>query len=279
MMKLVIDGHTFPIKARFLWTDSSTAHTWINGDPYKYRPFVAHRVSEILDTTTREEWRWLRSKMNSADEATKWGVGPHFNDQSIWYSGPKFLQSSEENWPCAEPENPEEKEMRSCFLHHEVRAPERIVDVTRFSNWNKLLRMTAYVHRFVSNARTPVNNRSGGPLARRELQKAEVTLFRMVQWECYPEEMIAMANPNEPNHAEENFIEKSSVLYSLTPRIDTHGVLRVDGRIGATKGVTRDVKFPVILPKKHHVTNLILEDFHRRFKHGNNSISLTCAGW
>ncbi|XP_062714292.1 uncharacterized protein LOC134291044 [Aedes albopictus] len=86
MMKLVIDGHTFPIKARFLWTDSSTAHTWINGDPYKYRPFVAHRVSEILDTTTREEWRWLRSKMNSADEATKWGVGPHFNDQSIWLS-------------------------------------------------------------------------------------------------------------------------------------------------------------------------------------------------
>ncbi|XP_062541894.1 uncharacterized protein LOC134209888 [Armigeres subalbatus] len=92
----------------------------------------------------------------------------------------------------------------------------------------------------------------------------------MVQWESYPEEMMALVNSTRLKTREENLIEKHSALYPLTPQIDKRGVIRVDSRIGAAKCAKYDVKYPVILPKRHHVTNLILEDLHRKFKHGCN---------
>lgn len=44
--------------------------------------------------------------------------------------------------------------------------------------------------------------------------------------------------------------------------IDEQGVLRDDGRIVAAKGVSVDVKFPVVLPRKQH-------SYYRMFLHGN----------
>lgn len=49
MLKLVVDGHTLHVARRYLWTDSTTAYTWIHKAPHRYRPFVAHRVGEILE--------------------------------------------------------------------------------------------------------------------------------------------------------------------------------------------------------------------------------------
>ncbi|XP_065091881.1 uncharacterized protein LOC135712752 [Ochlerotatus camptorhynchus] len=91
LAKYIIDGHSYSIKKRVFWSDSSAALSWIGADPHKYSPYIAYRVSEILEATDRTEWRWVASKDNPADEATKWGAGPYFNSNSIWYSGPEFL--------------------------------------------------------------------------------------------------------------------------------------------------------------------------------------------
>ncbi|XP_055632447.1 uncharacterized protein LOC129772938 [Toxorhynchites rutilus septentrionalis] len=263
MMKLVVDGHTFSISKRYSWTDSQTAHTWINKDPHIYRPFVAHRVAEILETTKREEWRWLRSELNPADEATKWGVGPYFNSESTWFSGPKFLRFPESQWPHSIPDDSGEEELRSCYTHQEIHASGMIIDVKRSSSWSRLQRTMAYVHRFVTNSHKAADVRDVGHLTQSELQKAEITLFKMTQWESYPEEMAMLTGSG-------NTVERTSSIYQFTPKVDKQGVLRVDGRIGAAKRTAYGVKFPVILPQKHHVTNLILEDLHRKFKHGYN---------
>ncbi|XP_062714095.1 uncharacterized protein LOC134290888 [Aedes albopictus] len=271
MLKLVMDGHTIPVARRYFWTDSTTAYTWIHKDPHRYRPFVAHRVGEILESTKRDEWRWIRSKMNSADEATKWGVGPHFDSSSSWFSGPKFLQLPENQWILSIPtEKREDEELRACHVHQEQYPPEMIVDVKRFSSWNKLRRATGYVHRFLSNIRKLPTERCTGHLTQNELQQAERALFKLTQREAYSEEVIILGVDQKSKPSTCNSVPKSSSLYQLNPKIDQYGVLRVDGRIGAAKRVPYSVKHPVILPRKHYVTKLILEDMHRKFLHGNH---------
>ncbi|XP_062557755.1 uncharacterized protein LOC134222608 [Armigeres subalbatus] len=73
LMNTIIDGHTLRIDECTLWSDSKTVLAWINSDHRKYRQFVACRVGEILTKTKQCQWRWIPSKDNVADDATKWG--------------------------------------------------------------------------------------------------------------------------------------------------------------------------------------------------------------
>ncbi|XP_055604354.1 uncharacterized protein LOC129752604 [Uranotaenia lowii] len=100
-MRSVIEGHSLQIKKRVLWSDSGTALSWINGDPRKFNRFVSFRICEILELTTRKEWRWVPSKNNPADEATKYGSGPYFAKTSCWFAGPSFLVHPEAVWPVS----------------------------------------------------------------------------------------------------------------------------------------------------------------------------------
>ncbi|XP_055622870.1 uncharacterized protein LOC129766370 [Toxorhynchites rutilus septentrionalis] len=86
---------TIPIAARFLWSDSSTVLAWLRSETRRYHQFVGFRVGEILSITDIDEWRKVPSKVNIADQATKWGDGPSFDPKAWWYTGPSFLRESD----------------------------------------------------------------------------------------------------------------------------------------------------------------------------------------
>ncbi|XP_065078348.1 uncharacterized protein LOC135701466 [Ochlerotatus camptorhynchus] len=184
----------------------------------------------------------------------------------IWFSGPAFLRKPEDEWIDWEiPHHlvqPDKEELRSCCLHHEVFIPELIIDVSRFACWNRLHRSMAYVHRFISNSKRNAN-RQTGDITQSELKKAEGTLMRLVQWECFPEEMATLARNQHVVDTKRHALDKTSKIYQLTPALDEVGVLRMDGRIGAATCVSRDLKFPIILPKSHRLTHLIIDQQHR----------------
>ncbi|XP_055609919.1 uncharacterized protein LOC129756897 [Uranotaenia lowii] len=267
--RFIEEAHSLRISKRVMWSDSSTALSWINSDPRKLHRFVAFRITEILELTNRNEWRWVPTKQNPADEATKWGVGPHFNDKSIWYSGPEFLAYPEDQWPVKKIVLPPTAELRPCFAHCEIILPELQIPVERFSMWNRLLRTTAYMHRIFSKPNYSDDKRPLEILTQDELRKAERTLFKQVQWQSYPDEMVTLSKYKQ-NPKGQHFIDSSSSIYQLSPFLDEHGILRIDGRIAKAPKTKLDCKYPIILSKNHRVTYLLVDDYHRRFKHGNN---------
>ena len=67
-------------------------------------------------------------------------------------------------------------------------------------------------------------------------------------------------------------MKKSSSLYRLDPFIDGEGLLRVGGRI-RNADLPDDVKHPYILPRKSHVTELIVRHYHQQVKHQGRGIN------
>ncbi|XP_055589065.1 uncharacterized protein LOC129741367 [Uranotaenia lowii] len=100
LRKVIEEEHTITIHEVFFWSDSTTVLSWIRSDMRRYNRFVAHRINEILELSKIEEWRWVPTRLNVADEATKWGRGPSFDAESRWYKAPEFLYELDENeWP------------------------------------------------------------------------------------------------------------------------------------------------------------------------------------
>lgn len=157
LLKTIRNGHSMKIGRTTMWSDSKTVLAWINSDHRSYRQFVACRVGEILSKSDVAQWRWVPIKENPADLATKWGKGPCLSPNSLWFNGPSFLRSPETEWPTGVKPTEETtvEELRGCLVHTEATGMW-VVDWQRFSNWNRLLRSVAYVHRFCVNLQRKV---------------------------------------------------------------------------------------------------------------------------
>ena len=68
-------------------------------------------------------------------------------------------------------------------------------------------------------------------------------------------------------------MKKTSLLYRLDPYLDKGGVLRVGGRIRNAL-VSYEIKHPVILPSKGHITALLVRYHYERISHQGRGMTL-----
>ncbi|XP_062539146.1 uncharacterized protein LOC134207439 [Armigeres subalbatus] len=269
LLDTICKALTITISARFLWTDSSTVLAWLKSETRRYHQFVGFRVGEILTTTTINDWRKVQSKLNVADQATKWKEEPSFNQADWWYTGPHFLADSEANWMKDTPVDfSTTEDMRTSFLYHRCLSPTHtLLEVERFSKWTRLLRSTAYV---VRAAKRFLGLKVTGTLTQQELLSAEDLLWRQAQMEAFPDEYATIKYNNQHPEKESRLLEKSSLLFKMSPMLNNNGVLRMNSRMVAAPIISTDLKYPVLLPKEHRITMLLVESYHIRFLHGNN---------
>ena len=154
LARTIEKSHSIKIKKRVFWTDSKTVICWLRSDQRKYKQFVAFRVGEILEITALEEWRWIPTKENVADEATKWTIVPDVKYESRWFCGAQFLTQSDVKWPIDTSLNAlnnvtEEQRINT----HVTIVNHSLIDIARFSNWNRLMRTQAYIFRFINKVR------------------------------------------------------------------------------------------------------------------------------
>ncbi|XP_062701742.1 uncharacterized protein LOC134285262 [Aedes albopictus] len=261
----IVQGLDLTISRCVFWSDSRNALSWIRADHRRYSQFVAARVSEILDLTNVADWKWVPTKWNVADEGTKWQRRPSLTAESRWYKGPEFLWQREEEWPSVPVKLEETTEELRATIHVHYETAKSEFPIERFRDWRKLIRTTAHIFRFIANAQPKRFPRLTCGITKEEMRNAETFHFRAAQQECF-QEVLAVLHRNDSKVA----IPKRSTLYKLSPFIDGQGLLRMAGRTAACEYLSPDTINPIILPRDHRVTHLVVRSYHDKFHHQNH---------
>ena len=163
------------------WLDSKTALYWIynNGE---WRQFVQHRVNEILKLSNKEDWGHCPGIQNPADLGSRGVTAATLNSSSLWWEGPEWLIKGKEFWAndfeLQETQEISEEKRKTAVLATiavQETAIHKVMDISRFSTLNRLLRVTAMVMRFMRNLRSKIKRDEieAGKITVHEIQNAE----------------------------------------------------------------------------------------------------------
>ena len=162
LAKKIIDVYEINMEKVTFWCDSRNILWWIRGMSRKFKPYVANRVGETESLTQPAQWRYVPSKENPTDLVNRGLSIDQLNNSSKWLSGPDFLKELSENCPKLKFETPTNEAMeikkiaRTHTANHVV--PARLsrwsLDPKRYSSWPKLIRVTAWVKRFLYNSQS-----------------------------------------------------------------------------------------------------------------------------
>lgn len=109
MARTIVDELEIEISERVFWSDSTTVLHWIRANPLSKQMYVANRLGEIGELTQIREWRWVPTRENPADDATRWTDRP-LQQNDRWFAGPNFLHYQPDTWPREKNLNETEKQ-------------------------------------------------------------------------------------------------------------------------------------------------------------------------
>ena len=271
-----------PLSEHTLWTDSMDVIYWVQGHSRRLKSFVANRVAEIQRKTSPAQWRHVPGEKNPADDATRGLDLRDMSTESRWFQGPSFLHEGEESWPLDRTNRTDcteegKQELAKISLTFQSNRSFPLLDAERFSSWLKLLRVTAWIMRFISRCKrarlhrmqaseliysqeTDVGQSSSleKVLDLEEMKNAEKYWLREVQRERFSEELTTLRQGRN--------VLKGSQLWRLSPFLDSDGILRVGGRLEMSN-LPYDAKHPVVVPKKHHISKLVVAHIHVQGHH------------
>ena len=277
------------------WTDSTAVLKYLANENIRFKTFVANRVAAILQASRVEQWDYINTQLNPADFASRGQKVSVFMQNEVWISGPVFLSKPEKEWPdkCDQreeltAEDPEVKKgvlVNATTVEESTDAMHELIEY--FSSWIHLKKAVAWLSRVkvtlknLSKKRKEMNGLFKDEqrvnkemlsykrglektyLTVDDLRQAELDIISHCQQRKFQEEISALKR-NE-------LIKKSSRIFRLSPQLQG-GVIRVGGRLSRSAMPT-EAKHPMILPKDHRISDLILQDAHERLGHsGRNHI-------
>ncbi|XP_048586408.1 uncharacterized protein LOC116604491 [Nematostella vectensis] len=257
------------------WTDSMSVLKCINNETKRFHTFESNRLTIIHDGSNAGEWRYVNRDDNPADDGSKGLKMDTLIRNDRWLKGPSFLLEDDADWPkvITIPEitddDPEVRKEAQVYVTCEEKRRNVINDIIMYhSSWQKLKLSIAWLLRYKQFLRSKVLQRKeaqgehekrdvGGLMTVEELQEAECIILRHVQREEFPDERLH---------------EKSDKSISKLCPQKGNGLIRVGGRIGKAQ-VDYELRHPIILPYKNHVTDLIIMDHHQSVGHmGQESV-------
>ncbi|XP_076660488.1 uncharacterized protein LOC143363841, partial [Halictus rubicundus] len=252
----------------YCWTDSTVALAWLQSHPSKWKTFVANRVADVQTRLPHAIWRHVPTADNPADCASRGLLSDELLRYHLWWKGPAWLPYDLSEWPTQPRHFTLEDSSESKVVHHSVvPAPAWDLD-SRFSSWPKLIRVTAYIQRFVRNSRScRSDNRKRHPgraLSASECTAAKLFWLRRIQESQFAKGISSLSN-GEP-------LPPKDPIESLHPFLDETGLLRVGGRL-RNSPLPHQSKHPILL-SPHPLVRLIIEQAHARALHAGVQLTL-----
>ncbi|XP_046590191.1 uncharacterized protein LOC124293393 isoform X2 [Neodiprion lecontei] len=246
----VLEVTSFRVDKTIFWSDSTIVLQWLNKHPSVLKVFEAHRVAEIQEVSKDAEWRHIRTDQNPADALSRGQFPREFLNNDSWLRGPAWLTQPESVWPqvAVTPQKDLPGIKKSLCMFSQSQSEEIFKN---FSSYTRLIRVVAYCLRFSPN------NNVKGALTIKEIEEAEYRVIRLIQQAHFQDEIDRLLSEERV---------KCAKLGSLNPRVDERGLIRVGGRINKAD-ISLDQRNPILLPSRHHVTDLLIRHTHEKFFH------------
>jgi len=250
------------------FTDSTVALYWIKGTSKEWKQFVQNRVIEIRRLVSPELWSHCCGQNNPADIPSRGLTAKDMATNELWWNGPTSLERN----------NPEELTMPAeCAV--EMMAKDRVshnlltgnptpnvslqqvIVCKNYSTLTRLLRVTAYVIRFLKMLKGRMRPNSSLLYQSLTLTPDEIT----------DAERLWILEAQTQLTQERNFDEWKR-QYNLFS--DENGILRCGGRLG-NSALLYNTKHPVLLSKQHHLAVLVVRQAHEKVFHNGVKDTLT----
>ncbi|XP_045205909.2 uncharacterized protein LOC123558098 [Mercenaria mercenaria] len=271
-----------PIHAVYLFTDSQCTLKWISSTR-SLSVFVNNRVREIR-THADIRFRYIQSKENPADLASRGCTLEKLLQSDLWWHGPIWLSRDMSEWPVNTEDETEDENVTQKF-ENEIKPKINVeeanvsteasnvncdvfpkvapftIDCKRYSSLTKLLRVTALVTRFVKTLKKEKVNESY--LSSEELKKAEKLWLSHVQHKHFSD-VLESIRENKGNN-----LKVQLGIYK-----DDDGLLRCKGRL-ENACLTESARFPLLLPRNDRFTEMVIEKEHKQMLHTGVSQTLS----
>ena len=153
----------------------------------------------------------MLTNVNPVDLLSRGRRVNHLQLDFIWWNGPEFLQKEEDQWPqtnieianicdnelkCQKKNNSANKNQTDCTTLKSIHISDSKwrLDPVRYSCFVRLVRVLAWVNRFIDNCRLKREKRRGGTLCTAEIEDAEIMIIKHAPKESFKEEYIALIN-------------------------------------------------------------------------------------
>ena len=267
---------------KILWTDSQCVLHWIKTEKL-LTVFVENRLREIRKHSDIE-FQYVSTRDNPVDIASRGTTVSYLKENKHWWNGPLWLTQKRSEWPTWKlvdkgSQEAIESEYRSPKVLFEAKllagegpngkldnkSPEFdnpfCMNVEKFSSFTRLLRVSGWILRFIRKLKG--DKIPPGPLTPEELHESQVLWIKYLQDQHYKEVKTALTGKTRHN-----------LVSQLGLVVDEEGLIRCVGRLGAAH-MTEGARQPILLPKRNHVTDLLIESLHRKSFHVGVSQTLS----
>lgn len=285
---MLVKELSLPLQRSTFWTDSTTVLKYILNETKRFHTYVANRVAAIREATETDQWRYVNTINNPADEASRGLTAQEFG-KGKWLKGPDFLCLPPTEWPelnlnsSVPADDPEVKRERKVNAITTYDSPTSHL-IHYYSSWKKLKTSVAWwlelkerllflSHKRKEHEAKQNNNERKEPkgsqprlgkssLTPERLEEAEMAIIQFVQSHRFSNEFASLKQDLKT-------VSQDSPLYRLDPFIKD-GILRVGGRLSKS-ALPQEVKHPVILSKELHISQLILRHIHHKLGHAGRN--------
>ena len=252
--------------------DAQVVLNWlITKDPKVKSKFVRNRVLEV-DSLRGElvkkfklpiQYHYVNTQENPADMITRgFSYSKYLSKLKLWLEGPDWLTNDFEKWPqypllSISPSHKNQISTHCVLGSNKVNTG--ILDINKFSEFEMLVKRTEHLFRFVSKFK--------GYDSR---VKALEYWVKIAQSEYFEKEIFFLNNNNNSNDDGSNVNKSNNIpplVLNLNLFLDENGILRSKGRITKCLYFDYNVHNPILLPREHRFSTLLIRYCHSKVQH------------